>query len=489
MMRHWKLSDTGSCSRLLFSGVIAAALLSGNAAGEKRVGKAYDSIDPMQVYGYCSELASPKYAGRLTGHEGYTGASQWAAGKFKEWGLKPVSGADGYLLPFECPYTIVESASMMIMRQGEDGKELAVLDDFMPMLYTDGGEVEAGFVFAGWGINAPELGYDDYAGLDVDGRFILCFRGTPDRAEEGYKEHDHHRMRMETAKAMGAAGLFYIYDEPMANPNGEVLESFICGMISAATADSILASKNLTSDGLKRSLRDEKKPDSFDLECRARFSAQVVHHPEGVGYNVAAVLEGSDPDLKDECVILGAHLDHCGEHMGMIFPGAQDNATGSAVVMEIAEAFSRLDKRPARSGVFVLFGAEEMGLLGSYDFADHAILHYDAIDAMFNFDMVGEGDGINCGVTVDPEGLRDTVMKADERVSALDRTWDIKNVGVRSSDYAPFFLKGAACAALFSNGPHLHYHKPGDTIYRINPDMMADAARLGFLSARMRAER
>jgi hypothetical protein len=108
---------------------------------------------------------------------------------------------------------------------------------------------------------------------------------------------------------------------------------------------------------------------------------------------------------------------------------------------------------------------------------------------MLNFDMVGEGDGINCGITVDPDGLKNTVLKADETVSTLRRTWEIKDVGVRSSDYAPFFLKGAACAALFSNGPHLHYHKPGDTIYRINPDMMADAARLGFLTALMRAER
>jgi Zn-dependent M28 family amino/carboxypeptidase len=278
---------------------------------------------------------------------------------------------------------------------------------------------------------------------------------------------------METAKEKGAAGLFYIYDEPMANPNGDRLDSFICGMISAATADTILDSKGLTSARLEKSLRDEKKPDSFEMEWRAKFSAEVKHFPEGIGYNAAAVLEGADPELKDDCVILGAHLDHCGEHMGMIFPGAQDNASGSAVVMEIAEAFSKLDERPARSVIFVLFGAEEMGLIGSYSFADHAASYYDSIDAMLNFDMVGEGDGINCGITVDPDGLKNTVLKADETVSTLRRTWEIKDVGVRSSDYAPFFLKGAACAALFSNGPHLHYHKPGDTIYRINPDMTA----------------
>ncbi len=475
---------TGSIAALL-----VIIMLTGKVAGEENPDKAYDSIDPMKVYGYCSELASPKYSGRLTGHEGYTASAQWAAGKFEEWGLKPVAGAEGYLLPFGCPYTIVDTASMVLI--GSDGgvRELSVLEDFMPMLYTDGGEVEAGLVFAGWGIHAPDLDYDDYSGIDIKGKFVLCFRGTPDRSEEGFKKYDHHRKRMETAKEMGAAGLFYIYDEPMANPNGDLQDSFICGMISAHAADTILDSKGMTSAGLRKSLTDNKRTDSFDTRWRVKFSAEVRHFPEAVGYNAAAVLEGADPELKDQCVILGAHLDHCGEHMGIIFPGAQDNASGSAVVMEIAEAFSKLDERPARSVVFVLFGAEEMGLLGSYSFADHAARHYDSIDAMLNFDMVGEGDGINCGITPDPDGMKATILKADECVFALRRTWEIKNVGVRSSDYAPFFLKGAACAALFSNGPHLHYHKPGDTIYRINPDMMADAARLGFLAARLRAER
>ncbi len=475
--------------KYIIAASVITVLLCGTASGEMHSGRGYDSIDPLKVYGYCRELASPKYEGRLTGHEGYTASAQWAADRFAEWGLKPVAGADGYLVPFTCPYTIVNSAAMTLI--GSEGKsiELTVLEDFMPMLYTDGGEVESGLVFAGWGIHAPELEYDDYAGIDVSGRFVICFRGTPDRSEEGYNEHDHHRKRMETASSMGAAGLFYIYDEPMANPNGDLIESFMCGMLSDETADSILASHGTTSARLKKGLREEKRPNSFELGWKASFSAEVEHFPEGIGYNAAAVLEGSDPELRDECVIIGGHLDHCGRHMGMVFNGAQDNASGSAVVMGIAEAFSMLGKRPARTVVFVLFGAEEMGLLGSYSFAEHATAHYRSIDAMFNFDMVGEGDGINCGVTVDPEGLKDLVLQADETVGTLGRTWDIKNVGVRSSDYAPFFLKGAACAAMFSNGPHLHYHKPGDTIYRINPDMLADAARLGFLAALMRSDR
>jgi hypothetical protein len=318
---------------------------------------------------------------------------------------------------------------------------------------------------------------------------VICFRGTPDSSEEGYKEHDTHRKRMLTAKEMGAAGLFYIYEKPMANPNGDLLEDFFCGMISSSRADSILVSSGMNSEGLRNALLEDRHPHSFETGWKALFSAEVEHFRDGTGYNAAAVLEGSDPDLKSDCIVLGAHLDHCGRHMGMTFAGAQDNASGSAVVMEIARAFSLLEKRPARSVIFVLFGAEEMGLIGSTTFAGFVSENYAGIEAMLNFDMVGEGDGVSAGVTAGPGGLEETLAEADRTVNALGRTWEIREVGVRSSDYAPFFLKGACCAAFFSNGPHMHYHRPGDTIYRINPHMLADTARLGFLTAYSRASR
>jgi len=168
--------------------------------------------------------------------------------------------------------------------------------------------------------------------------------------------------------------------------------------------------------------------------------------------------------------------------MGFLFAGADDNASGSAVVMEIARAFASLKKKPKRSVVFVLFGGEEMGLMGSTHFASHFPAQFDKIDSMFNFDMVGEGDGAGCAVSAKPEELKKVLEDADKHINTLRRARLIRGVGVRSSDYAPFFLKGAACISFSSNGPHLYYHLPGDTIYRINPDIMADIARLAFLT-------
>jgi hypothetical protein len=452
-----------------------------------------DSILPMDAYDYVKTMCLPQYAGRHTGHEGFTKAARWAAGKFKEWGLKPISGKEGYLQAYPSPYVVVDQAEMILHlaeRQRQPDAEpsfkevtLKPLQDFLPMLFSDSGDHTAGLVFAGWGICAPEIGYDDYAGVDVRGKFILCFRGTPDRRDDRYQKHDHHRFRMKTAKEKGALGLIYIYEEPLANPNGDWIKGFTPAIISEKAADMILDEREVKSADLRNDLSTYKRPISFPLQSKLKFKVESRNFPGGTGYNIAGYVEGSDPKLRKECLVIGGHFDHCGEHMGFLFAGANDNASGSAVVMEVAQAFAVLKKKPKRSVVFVLFGGEEMGLMGSTYFADHVPGQFEKMDAMFNFDMVGEGDGAGCSVSAAHEELRKALNEADKQVNILRRIGTIRGVGVRSSDYAPFFVKGAACANFVSNGPHLAYHLPGDSIYRINPDIMADIARVTFLTA------
>jgi len=294
---------------------------------------------------------------------------------------------------------------------------------------------------------------------------------------------------MKTAKEKGALGLFYIYADPGANSNGDWIKDFTPAVMSEKIADRILEEKGVNSQDLKKHLQTYRKPLSFPLKSRIHFLVESSHFPDGVGYNIVGYVEGSAPVLKKECLVVGGHFDHCGLHMGLLFAGADDNASGSAVVMEIAEAFSKLKKKPKRSVVFVLFGGEEMGLMGSNYFADHLPSPFEKANSMFNFDMVGEGEGTICVHSPDPPEFKKAIVEADKRVNTLRRSAIIRGIGVRSSDFAPFFLKGATCAAFFSNGPHLHYHQTGDTIYRINPDIMADIARLAFLSAFAWADR
>jgi hypothetical protein len=465
---------------------------------DKNLQAGLKAISPAEAYDIVKTLASPEYAGRLTGHSGYTAAAQWAARKLEAWGLKPISGKDRYLQPYPSPYTVIDKAEMSVFLpdgKPEAGKDPALKEmklvpekDFLPLLYAASADRTAEAVFAGWGISAPDLGYDDFAGIDVRGKFVLCFRGTPD-GDRKWQTHDEHRTRMRTARDKGALGIIYIYPEVQSNPNGDYLENFTPAEISEKVMDAVLKETGSTAADLKKSLTTWKRPISFPLAARIRLAVASRHFPQGVGYNVVGYIEGSDPKLRRECVVIGGHFDHTGAHMGLLFPGADDNASGSATCMQAGKAFAVLARKPRRSIVIALFGGEELGLQGSTWFVDHVPGPFDKVAGMLNFDMTGEGDGLWGAVAAEPDAFRKALEEADRSVKILRGLGIISGVGVRGSDFAPFFLKGIAAATLGSNGPHLAYHQTGDTIYRINPEIMADAAKLAFLAAFAWADR
>jgi hypothetical protein len=452
------------------------------------------SIQGCTLYDTCRNLCSVEYAGRLTGHPGYTAMARQVAERFAGWGLRPIEGTGSFLQPFDTEFTVVDEAEMTLFLANETGmseteRSLRLGEEFLPLLYADSLDRAAGVVFAGWGISAPSLGYDDYAGVDVRDSFVLCFRGVPDSAEGRFTEFDEHRARMKAAHSRGALGIVYIYDEPQANPNGDWQPGFAPAVVSGSVADLILKERGLTSAQLRQDLSKYKRPLSFPLKSRLRLRVSSRHTPQSVGYNVVAKLDGSDPKLKQEYVILGAHADHCGAHLGNVYPGANDNASGSAVVIELARVFAQLRDRPKRSLLFVLFGGEETGLKGSHRFAEKLGEIAGAPVGMLNFDMVGEGDGVSCGFSQQAEFLKDVLATADAPVKILRGLRPIVRVGVRSSDFAPFFRRGIPCVSVASNGPHLAYHQVGDTMFRINPDILAQTARLGFGVAYLLADR
>ncbi len=483
----------------IFALVLLLAASSIAQPPDKNLRDGLASISPAETYDIVKTLARPEYAGRLTGHPGYTAAAQWAAKKLAAWGLKPISGKDGYLQPYASPYTIIDKAEMTILLPDSPAdpakapvyKEMKLVPekDFLPLLYSDSGDRTAETVFAGWGISAPEIGYDDYAGLEVKGKFVLCYRGTPDENDKRYQSYDEHRTRMKTAKDKGALGIVYVYDEIASNPNGDFLEGFTPAMIGPKVMDAILKDVNSTSADLKKSLTTWKRPVSFPLRAKIHLAVASRHFPLAVGYNVVGYIEGSDPKLRHECVIIGGHFDHTGAHMGLLFPGADDNASGSATVMEAGKAMAALAHKPKRSIIIALFGGEELGLQGSTWFSEHVPGPFDKVAGMFNFDMTGEGDGLWGGVPAEPAEFKGALEEADKSVKVLRGLGVIRGVGVRGSDFAPFFLQGIPAASLGSNGPHLAYHQTGDTIYRINPDIMADAAKVAFLAAYIWADR
>ncbi|RPI28068.1 MAG: M20/M25/M40 family metallo-hydrolase, partial [Acidobacteria bacterium] len=428
-------------------GLLFVGGLLGADVSNPKLAEGMATIQPASVYATCSELASPRFQGRLTGHEGYTAMSRWVGELFASWKLKPLSAQTGYLQEFPTQHTVVDSATMQLVTAGagagkQEEKQLEPFTDFLPLLYSDSGERTGQIVFAGWGISAPGLGYDDYAGLDVREKFVLCFRGTPDPADARYTEHDEHRTRMATALKKGAIGLLYIYEEPLANPNGDWLAGFMPAIISNRVADLMFKSKGIESKKLQEDLLKYKRPLSCLLDATVTLKVNSRHFPRSSGYNVCGIVEGSDSELREEIIVIGAHADHCGEHMGAIFPGANDNASGTAVVIEMARTFAKLPVKPRRSLAFVLFGGEETGLQGSRHYADQLADLPGKVVGMINFDMAGAGDGANCGYSAGTEYLEALIKAADKDVGILRGSRPIRRVGVRSSDFAHFFLKG-----------------------------------------------
>jgi Zn-dependent M28 family amino/carboxypeptidase len=174
-----------------------------------------------------------------------------------------------------------------------------------------------------------------------------------------------------------------------------------------------------------------------------------------------------------------------------MFPGADDNASGSADVLEIAHAFAQLGSdRPKRSVVFALFGGEEMGLKGSYYMSNNFPPQFTRVAGMVNLDMTGEGDGAWCGYSAKDSTLKALLEAADTATKIVRGSNPLSTVtGMGGTDYVPFFKKEILCFTFGSNGPHLAYHQAGDIIYRINPEILADIARLGYAVAYLLADR
>lgn len=453
---------------------------------------AVDQIQPLLIYEYCRVLTSPDYTGRLTGSGGYTAAAKWIAKQLEGWGAQPADTIGIYLTPFPAPYSVIRDASMTLIILPAKGStvekiSLEPFKDFLPLFFSDSGKQSGKAVFAGWGISAPELGYDDYAGIDVRGKFVLCFRGTPDPSDERFVSLNQTRTRILSAQKRGAAGLIYIDNDVIANPNGDRLPGFFPAIINSTSANLILREKSLQYDSLKAAMLRTKKPMSFETGTRIECTTTSRYYPDGRGYNIVGIVEGSDPLLRNECILVGAHADHCGQFKNRIFPGADDNASGTAVVLEIARTFAELKIKPKRSIVVALFGGEEEGLRGSEYFMSHLPPQCMHITAMLNFDMVGEGDGTKCSSS--SADFKEILNEADIRVGTLRDIHIMDKNEPRSSDYGSFMKRGIPCLSFSSNGPHLSYHQTGDTLYRLNPDMMADAAALGFQTALLLANK
>lgn len=427
-------------------------------------------------------LASDSLKGRKSGEQGDLLAAQFIREKFENAGLQLM-----YDNGFQ-KFSLVTSAQI-----GE-GNSLKVNDasfevktDFQPLAFSANSSASAGVVFAGYGleVNLDTLKWDDYKGVDVAGKWVLALQGDPDleNTQSPFVPFSSERAKALNASDNKAAGLILVAGKKFSE--NDELESMIFDknssrytipiiQVTRKVADQILEGTGFTVEKLESKMDADEKP--FHLSAKSTVSANVnVIQTETESRNVVAMLPGTDPALKDQYVVVGGHFDHLG--MGgpgsgsravdtiAIHNGADDNASGTAMVIELAEKAASA-KNNKRSIIFASFGAEEMGLIGSNAFTANPPVDIEKIVAMLNFDMVGRLDTITNALNI---GGTQTAKELEDILNENNTGFELgmSPEGVGPSDHASFYLQNIP-VLFFTTGAHPDYHTPSDDADKIN---------------------
>jgi len=464
-----------------------------------------------EYIGYVKYLASPEMRGRLTGSPELDRAAGFIRDQFRSMNLKPLSG-DSYYQDFEVTTNArLGGKNEIRYANGKKKGSLKFQQDFVPLNLSSDGKISGGVVFAGFGITAPEYKYDDYAGLDVKDKIVLLLRHEPQEFDdksvfEGkvYTQHSQIFAKAANAKMHGAKAVLLINDVAAHSSDSDDLEKFgsTAGpanagiefvQVKAAVANQWLAGSGKTLEGIEAAIDKDLKPESFALPETLRLDMNIdIRREVKTVHNVGAYLEGE----TSEYVIVGAHYDHLGlgeqysmapSMAGTVHPGADDNASGTAGVLELAHWFSREPKHK-RGILFLTFAGEELGLLGSSYYVNHPVLPLANAVAMINMDMIGRVrdrkvyvGGVGTGTTF-ADLLKDAGSRHDFVTDATERG------GYGSSDHTSFTAKQVPVLFFFS-GLHADYHKPSDTWDKIDaPDAVRLLELIGDVTGRLAAD-
>lgn len=451
-------------------------------------------VSVNELQDHIKYLSSDTLRGRLTGSTGDSLAAVYIRSKLLSYGLVPLSG-DGFQR-FKVGKRVIEgklnSLSINEVSYNPD-------KDFMPVSFSSNGSTESEAAFAGYGfnINNDSLKWNDYNGTDVKGKWVIILRGDPeiDNSKSQFIPFSSDRDKALVAKDMGAAGVLLVsgplYDpqdvlEPLATEGYSVDIPVL--RIKRDVADVILAKSKKTTALLEKKLNETRRPLSFSTKVSVKGTSEVVREMAATR-NVIMVLPGEDPKLKDEYLIMGAHFDHLGmggpgsgsravDTIG-IHHGADDNASGVAMMLELAEKFAGTKGSHKRSIICLAFSGEEEGLLGSKHFVDDPGINLTKVDAMINLDMVGrlnETNNLQISGLGTAAGLKD-IVKAKTDTSVIKLT--LSDEGYGPSDHSSFYGKNIPVLFYFT-GAHPDYHTPKDTWDKINYKGMVMISALIF---------
>lgn len=488
--------------------------------------KELESITENDLRAHLEFIASDFMQGRDFNTEtpGLEITADYLKAQCKKMGLKP--GGDNYFQAVEMMSVKPDVENTFIKLQNESGNTVFKSDSIVAYIGTDENEVlEGEFIFAGYGWTDSVKGYDDFEGLDIKDKFVIIMSRNyvlaKDTSQKAGLDIYLEVSKFNNVFKKGARGILSVQD-PM-NPDKEtinwirdnllkgslVLEGeevkkpSIAGkiiLITPSIANNLLKSKGKTIKELQELINKTEKPNSFEIkDFKTNFTFGKVCNKVS-GKNVIGIIEGSDPVLKNECLLFTAHYDHLGiNNKGEVFNGADDNGTGTVALLEIAEAFSKMKKKPKRSIVFAWVTAEEKGLIGSDYYSQHPVFPLEKTLADINLDMVGR--------SAEKEPAKDAAM--EKRLAGPNGIYivsgnqsselnEISNKICKSlnlnpsdafskdflnrSDYYHFYKNGIPILGI-TTGLHEDYHKVTDELEKIDYNKMMRVSKYCFLVA------
>ncbi len=518
--------------------LVIAVLLGAAAAAAQERAPGNDAIRKENMRADLFFLAGNEMRGRLIDTAENRLAAEWIKSRFERMGLKPAGPGNSYFQPYNLITATLGDENRLEIAIGETAElRQRVGQDYYPLLFSASGTVRGPVVFAGFGITAPHLNYDDYRGADLRGKIALVLdhepgENDPNSPFDGVvtSEPSSALRKALYAQEKGAVGILYVSDVHNHRGGGNfdaaarnywpaepprvrrfTLDAWAdrvripAAQISPGLAAVLLRGLGRPLEELARSSEtaDGSAPVALP-SAHVELTATVTRHVIA-DRNVVGLLEGADPKLKDEVVIICAHYDHEGADGNQVFNGADDDGSGTVAVIEIAEAYmaaARAGQRPRRSILFAAWNSEERGLLGAWAYTEQPLFPLEKTVAVLNMDMIGRNEEVQEGgggrfrglplQTAESNAnavgllgysrsasLRGEVEKANRAIGlTLQMRYDnnISNL-LRRSDHWPFLNRGVP-GIWFHTGLHPDYHTQYDRPEKINYDKMEKVARL-----------
>lgn len=483
---------------LLFSLAATQSFAADSLDGPAPLAQALQLISADRMLADIRVLSGPEFNGRQTGTPDDLSSAEFVRQRFQQLqghhspGTKPSDMADSlndhtHLQSTSVGTTSIGHNPLVHLALTPDAVPDQIGTDYLPVLDSPSANLQTSIVFVGYGISDPDGGFDEYTRLDVRNKIVLFLRGKPER----YSKQVSHADKVHAAHAHGALG-YLTATGPILNayearrgvtgrPSAfyglaDSRRAIPGAWISTARASAILRAQPPGDDdrlrALQQTLNESLVPQSVGTDTIATLRWDSAQQ-EGTLNNVVSILASRDATHQNEAIVIGAHRDHFGKQGGLLFAGADDNASGTAVVLEVARVLSTIPGGIKRSIVLISFSGEEQGLLGSKFYVTQPAVPLGSTRAMINVDHAAVGNGrLTIGVT----GTEKTTAQQAGQAAGLADRIDVFGF-FPGGDHVPFKEAGVPTITVVSGGIHPQFHQPTDTADTVNPDILAAAAR------------